>query len=52
MQTLDRETEALIERIERAVRIAKLQRLSQEECRRRYYQLRAPRRNQEMGLER
>jgi hypothetical protein len=38
MQTIDKETEQLIQRIERATRTAKLQRLSQEECRRRYYQ--------------
>jgi hypothetical protein len=52
MQTLDKETEALIKRIELAARAAKLQRVSQEECRRRYYQLRVPSREQEVELER
>jgi hypothetical protein len=52
MQTLDKETEALIKRIERAARAAKLQRMSQEECRWRYYQLRAPGREQEVEVER
>jgi hypothetical protein len=33
MQTLDKETEALTKRIERAARAPNLQRLSQEECR-------------------
>ena len=39
MQTIDKETERLIKRIERAARTAKLQRLSQEECGWRYYDL-------------
>jgi hypothetical protein len=52
MQTVDKETEQLIERIERAVRTAKLQRLSQEGCRRRYYQLNPPGREQEVEVER
>jgi hypothetical protein len=52
MQTVDRETEQLIKRIERAARTAKLQRLSQEECRRRYYQLNPPGREQEVEIER
>jgi hypothetical protein len=39
MQTLDKETAALIKRIERAARAANLQRLSQKECRRHYYEL-------------
>jgi hypothetical protein len=52
MQTLDKVTEALIKRIERAARVAKLQRLSQEECRRHYYELRAPARDREIDLER
>jgi hypothetical protein len=52
MQTIDKETEQLIERIERAVRTAKLQRLNQEECRRRYYQLNPPAREQEVEVER
>jgi hypothetical protein len=52
MQALDRETEALIKRIERAAHSAKLQRLSQEECRRRYYHLRGPGREQEVERER
>jgi hypothetical protein len=52
MQTVDRETEQLIKRIERAARTAKLQRLSQEECRRRYYQLNPSGREQEVEIER
>jgi hypothetical protein len=52
MPTLDKETEALIRRIERAARAAKLQRRSQEECRRRYYEFRAPGRDREIELER
>jgi hypothetical protein len=52
MQTIDKETEQLIERIERAVRTAKLQRLNQEECQRRYYQLNPPGREQEVEVER
>jgi hypothetical protein len=52
MQSIDKETEQLINRIERAARTAKLQRLSQEECRRRYYQLNPPRREQEVEVER
>jgi hypothetical protein len=51
MQTLDKETEALIKRIKRAARAAKLQRVSQEECRRRYYQFRPLSREQEVELE-
>jgi hypothetical protein len=52
MQALDKETEALIKRIERAARAAKLQRLSQEECRRRYYEISAQGREREIKLER
>jgi hypothetical protein len=52
MQTLDKETETLIKLIERVARAAKLQRLTQEEFRRRYYQPRAPRREREIELER
>jgi hypothetical protein len=52
MEAFDKETEALIKRIERAAQAAKLQRLSQEECRRRYYQLRAPGRDREIEFER
>jgi hypothetical protein len=51
MQTIDKETEQQIKRIERAVRIAKLQRLSQEECRRRYYQPNPRGREQEVEVE-
>jgi hypothetical protein len=51
MPTLDKETEALIRRIERAARVAKLQRVSQEGCRRRYYLLRAPGRDREIEIE-
>jgi len=52
MQTIDKETEQLIKRIERAAGTAKLQRLSQDECRRRYYQLIPPGREQEVEIER
>jgi hypothetical protein len=52
MQTIDKETERLIRRIERAARVAKLQRMSQDECRRRYYELNMPRRQQEFEIER
>jgi hypothetical protein len=52
METIDKETGQLIKRIERAARTAKLQRLSQEECRRRYYQLNPPKREQETEIER
>jgi hypothetical protein len=52
MQSLDRETEQLIKRIERTARTAKLQRLSQDKCRWRYYQLITPRREQEVEIER
>jgi hypothetical protein len=52
MQALDKETEALIRRIEKAARAAKLQRLTQEEYRRRYYELRAPGRERELEIER
>jgi hypothetical protein len=52
MQTIDKETEQLIKRIERAARTAKLQRLSQEECRRRYHQRDQPGRQQEVEVER
>ena len=52
MQTIDKETEQLIKRIERAARTAKLQQLSQEECRRRYYQLNPPGREREIEVER
>jgi hypothetical protein len=51
MQTIDKETEQLIKRIEHAARTARLQRLSQEECRRRYYQLNPPGREQEVAIE-
>jgi hypothetical protein len=50
MQTLDREAEVLMRRIERAVRAAKLQRKSQEECRRQYYLVRLAEREQEVEL--
>jgi hypothetical protein len=52
MQTNDKETERLIRRIERAARAAKLQRVSQTECRWRYYELNMPRRQQEVEIER
>jgi len=52
MQTIDKETERLIRRIERAARAAKLQRESQDECRRRCYELSMPRRQQEVEIER
>jgi len=52
MQTIDKETEQLIKRIERAARTAKLQRLSQDECWRRYYQVISPGREQEVEIER
>jgi hypothetical protein len=52
MQTIDKETERLIRRIERAARAAKLQRASQNECRRRYYELNTPRCQQEVEIER
>ena len=39
-------------RIERTARTAKLQRLSQDKCRWRYYQLITPRREQEVEIER
>jgi hypothetical protein len=52
MQTLDKETEQLIKLLERAARTAKLQRLSQEKCRRSYYQPNPPGRNQEVEIER
>jgi hypothetical protein len=52
MKDIDKETEALIKRIERAARAAKLQRLSQEECRKRYYQLYPPVREREVEIER
>jgi hypothetical protein len=52
MQTIDKETEQLIKRIERAARTAKLQRLTQEECWRRYHQLNLPGREQEAEVER
>jgi hypothetical protein len=52
MQTIDKETEQLIKRIERTARTAKLQHLSQEECRWRYYQLNPPGREQEVEVER
>jgi hypothetical protein len=48
----DKEREQLIKRIERAARTAKLQRLSQDEWRRRYYQLNPPGREQEVEVER
>jgi hypothetical protein len=52
MQRIDKQTEQLIERIERAAMAAKLQRLSQEECRRRYHELNQPGRQQEVEVER
>jgi hypothetical protein len=52
MKDIDKETEALIKRIERVARVAKLQRLSQEECRRRYYQLSLAVREREVEIER
>ena len=52
MQTIDKETEGLIRRIECAARAAKLQRVSQNECRWRYYGLNMPRRKQEVEIER
>jgi hypothetical protein len=52
MKDVDKETEALIKRIERAARVAKLQRLSQEECLRRYYQLKPHVREREVEIER
>ena len=52
MQTIDKETERLIRRIERAARAAKLQRVSQKECRWRYYELNMHRGQQEAEIER
>jgi hypothetical protein len=52
VQTIDKETEQLIKRIERAARTAKLKRLNQEECWRRYYQLNGPAHEQEVEIER
>ena len=52
VQTIDKETERLIRRIERRARAAKLQRLSQTECRWRYYELNMARRQQEVEIER
>jgi hypothetical protein len=52
MQTIDKETEQLIKRIKRAARTAKLQRLSQDECWRRYYQVISPGREREVEIER
>ena len=51
-QTINKETEQLVKRIERAAKTAKPQRLIEEECRRRYYQLNPPRREQEVEVER
>jgi len=52
MQAIDKETRQLVKWIEAAARAAKLRRLSQEECRRRYYQLNLRMREQEGGIER
>jgi cyclopropane fatty-acyl-phospholipid synthase-like methyltransferase len=52
LQTIDKETEQLIKRIERAVRAAKLRRLSLEESWRRNYQLYLQMCEQEAELER
>jgi hypothetical protein len=49
---MDKETEQLIKRLEHAARTSKLRHLSQEECRRRYYDLNTPRRQQEVKIER
>jgi hypothetical protein len=51
MQTIDKEAERLIRRIERAARAAKLQRVSQDESRRRYYELNMPMREKEVEIE-
>lgn len=51
MGTIDKETEQLIKRIERAARTAELRRLSREECRRRYFQHNPPRREEEVEVE-
>jgi hypothetical protein len=52
MQTIDKQTERRIRRIERAARAAKLQCVSQNECRWRYYELNMPGRQQEVEIER
>ena len=52
MQTIDKETERLIGRIERRASAAKLQRASQNECRWRYYELNMARPQQEVEIER
>ena len=52
MQTIDKETEQLIKRIERAAKTAKHQRLSQGKCPRRYHELNEPWREQEVAVER
>jgi cyclopropane fatty-acyl-phospholipid synthase-like methyltransferase len=52
LQTIDKETEQLIKRIERAVRAGKLRRLSLEESWRRNYQLYLQMCEQEAELER
>ena len=52
VQTIDKETERLIGRIERRASAAKLQRASQNECRWRYYELNMARPQQEVEIER
>jgi hypothetical protein len=52
MQSIDKETEQLVKRIQAAVRAAKLRRLSLEESWRRHYQLYLRTCEQEVGIER
>ena len=52
LQTIDKETEQLIKRIEQAVRAAKLRRLSLEESWRRHYRRCLSTCKQEAGIER
>ena len=52
MQTIDKETDQLIKRIELAARTVKLQHLCHEECRRRHYDPNTSRREREVEIER
>jgi hypothetical protein len=52
MQTIDKETEQVIKRIECAARTVRLQCLRQDEGRRRYYQLNLSRPAREVEIER
>ena len=52
MQAIDKETEQLIKGIEKAVRTAKLRRLSLDESWRRHYRLSLRMREQECAIER